>query len=308
VLWFIVGADATRDGLGLDAIHFVIVPGPHDGLREEEPQYERVIDTEARRWRIVYLLCPCFGLLSTKVNWTVAASRAHAASIRDKAAHVYPAGYEVLLPSTAAQRAALDLARRGHRIGRLRAPPESRRQVSLWLDRHSAGRRCVTITLRNYSYMTDRNSDQAEWVAFAKSLDTAVYFPVFVLDLEQTLSDTPPALTNFTIFREASWNIGLRLALYEASFLNLGINNGPMNLCILSDLVRSLTFKIVTPSVPQASEDFIRAHGFEIGHSPFFLTPAQKWIWENDRADVISREFNAMVSYLECPSRREGVL
>jgi hypothetical protein len=135
------------------------------------------------------------------------------------------------------------------------------------MEAQAQGRRCVTITLRSYGYMPDRNSNEAAWVAFARRLDPEKYLPVFVLDTERTLDPTSPSLAEFAILREASWNIGLRLALYEASFLNLGVNNGPMNLCWLGARTSYLTFKMVTPSVPQATEEFIRSRGFEIGRS-----------------------------------------
>ena len=52
------------------------------------------------------------------------------------------------------------------------------------------------------------------------------------------------------VFREASWNVGLRMALYESSYLNLGVNNGPLIFAAMNDRVRLLVFKLVTPSVP----------------------------------------------------------
>jgi hypothetical protein len=305
VLWFIVGAEAERRRLGLDAVHFVVVPGPAEGVREEDPVYESVVDAAARRWRITYLLVPCFGLLP-HAGWTCIGSRRSAAALRDRAAHVYPAGYEPALPASAGSNDALAAWRSGFPLATLEAPPESRRQVERWLQSHAEGRRCITITLRSYGYMPDRNSNEAAWVAFARRLDPAKYLCVFVLDTHRTLDPTPPALAEFVILREASWNIGLRLALYEAAYLNLSVNNGPMLLCWLGARPRYVTFKMVTPSVPQATEDFIRSRGFEIGRSLPFAAPGQKLVWEDDTLAVIEREFNAMVEHLEAMAGESG--
>jgi hypothetical protein len=102
------------------------------------------------------------------------------------------------------------------------------------------------------------------------------------------------------MFAEAAWNVGLRMALYEASYLCLGVNNGPMALCWLSTSIRYLTFKMLTPSVPQSSESFLRLRGFAPDGSLSFAGPFQRWVWEDDNLEVIEREFAAMADRIDC--------
>jgi hypothetical protein len=125
-----------------------------------------------------------------------------------------------------------------------------------------------------------------------------------VPDTERTLDPLPWALRSLEVFREASWIVPLRLALYERAFLNLGVNNGPFLMGALSASVRLLAFKMITPSVPQTTEEFMARLGFEIGGQLPFATPFQRLVWEDDRLDVIEREFKDMVARIEAENVR----
>ena len=89
------------------------------------------------------------------------------------------------------------------------------------------------------------------------------------------------------------------MALYESSYLNLGVNNGPLIFAAMNDRVRLLIFKMITPSVPQTTEEFMRQLGFQIGAQLPFATPFQRFVWEDDRLEVIEREFKAMMARIE---------
>ena len=63
---------------------------------------------------------------------------------------------------------------------------------------------------------------------------------------------------------EAAWSVGLRMALYQRAFLNLGVNTGPMGLCWLNETTRYATCKMATPGVPQTTPESFRHLGFEL--------------------------------------------
>jgi len=173
------------------------------------------------------------------------------------------------------------------------------RYVERWLASRLRGRRLVTITIRDYEFMPARNSNLQAWASFARRLDITQYLPVFVLDTERTLDPLPAPLAGFEVFREASWNVGLRMALYQVGYVNLGVNNGPSFMCALNSLTRILIFKIVTPGVPQATEEMIAKLGYKIGAQLPFATPYQGMVWEDDTLEVIEREFAEMARRLE---------
>jgi hypothetical protein len=190
----------------------------------------------------------------------------------------------------------------------LQAPVQAQRFVERWLAPRLGGRRLVTVTLRDYAFMTPRNSNLTAWTSFARRLDHQRYLPVFILDTERTLDALPAAIEDQQIFREASWSVPLRLALYERAYLNLGVNNGPLLMAALAPRPRILVFKMLTPSVPQTTAEFMRRLGFEIGAQWPFCGPFQHLVWEDDDLDVIEREFYAIQARIEssAPSTRVG--
>lgn len=298
---FATVADLNRRRMGLSRIHFVIVPGIKDGLREERKAYESVVDPAARLWRLHNVIVPILTLVPSFAGLSMLPSRDEVHSVRAAAGNrVYPAYYEPSLPVAHWHSELLtETSDGGEEIGVLRSSPQGLRYVKRWLASRLAGQRLVTITVRDYSFMPARNSNLEAWAAFASRLDAAQYLPVFVLDTERTLDPLPAPLTSFEIFREASWNVGLRMALYESSYVNLGVNNGPTFMCALNARTRCLMFKITTPEVPQTTEEFIAKLGYKIGGQLPFATPYQRWVWENDTLDVIEREFVTLVRRIE---------
>jgi hypothetical protein len=89
-------------------------------------------------------------------------------------------------------------------------------------------RNYMTITLRECAYGEDRNSDRVEWWKVAKAIRDMGGTVVVVPD---TLGH---GLKDFASCVEAAWDIDIRCALYEGALLNMGVENGPMTLAILS--------------------------------------------------------------------------
>jgi hypothetical protein len=298
-LWFLVGAELARRKTGLASVHVVIVPGRDAGLRREDPVYEGVVDAEQRRSRVGNILVPACSFLPSLSGITVAGTRGEAERLIEReAAAVFPQRYQPSLPSYPNSAGPLRLARaEGMPLGVLRAAAPDLRAVDRWLAAHCPGRPAVTITLRHYGYMAARNSNLGAWTQFARRLDRR-FAPVFVPDTEQCLDGLPPDLADLLTFPEAAINLGLRMALYERAHLNLGVNNGPMGLCWLNERTRYITFKMLTDAAPQATPEYMRHLGFEIGASLPGATPAQKWVWEDDDFSVIEREFAAMSARL----------
>ena len=187
----------------------------------------------------------------------------------------------------------LDAARRGdHPIAVLRARPERKANIEQWLTARGVGpRRLVTITLRDYAYMPQRNSNLQAWSAFARGLDSKLFYPVIIPDTDQTLRGLPSEIDGLTVFVEAAWNVGLRMALYERACLNMGVNTGPMGLCWLNDTTHYATLKMAPAGVPQTTEENFRSLGFDPDHSLPFANVGQELVWQDDTLDVIQETF-----------------
>jgi hypothetical protein len=300
-LWFLVGAELERRQRGFASVHVVIVPGPREGLRKENPALERALDPTARRARVTTMLVPACMLLPSLSGVTVASSRAQAQELVAVAGDaVFPARYEPALPVYPGPREPLRAAREdGAAVAVLRAAAADLRAVETWLGSHGCQRRVVTITLRGYGYLRGRNSNLSAWAAFARGLDSTRYAVVVVPDTEQCFAGIPAELREFPVFSEAAVALGLRMALYQRAYLNLGVNNGPMGLCWLNRETRYITFKILNDAAQQTSREYMKFLGFEPGRSLPFATEWQRWVWAEDDLPVIRAAFEDMVARLE---------
>lgn len=299
-LWFLVAAELARLRARLASIHIVIVPGPHGGFRRERADLEQVIDPEARRARIESMLLPACTLLPSVAGATLASNRDEVGNLVAMAGEaVFPTRYEPALPSYPGPRDALTVAREHHaEIGVLRATAANLEAVDAWLKAHRCTGQLVVITLRGYGYTPERNSNVQAWAEFARRLD-ARFSPIIVPDTAQVFAGIPDEFAGLPVFSEAAVVVGLRMALYERAYLNLGVNNGPMGLCWLNARTRYLTFKMLSDAAQQTSADYMEFLGFELGKSLPFATPWQRWIWEDDTLEAIERAFAEMVARLD---------
>ncbi len=171
---------------------------------------------------------------------------------------------------------------------------DAHRYIRTWLEPLRANRKVITVTLRQYAFDVERNSNIEAWAEFLEPLDKREYAIVIVPDTDHIEEFKASKLKVYPSFEPVCFDVDLRLALYEQAFLNMFINNGPCVAATLDKNVNYLMFKIITPSVPHCTEDFIRWSGFEIGENPPYAGPYQKWVWEDDTVDVLWREFIKM--------------
>lgn len=298
LVWFLAEADLERRRLGLSGGHLVVAPGWGGGLRDEAPVYDSVLDLDRRQYRLQQLLLPLVGLFPAWTGVTVAATRHDAARLTGSALHLWPAAYQPLNPRPQHDRSPahiLAAARAGEEVRGLAAPPAVIERVAARLDELARGRRVISLTLRDYGFRPERNSDRAAWLAFAQGLDSDRYCPVWVPDTDTVLGPQPD-LPHGAVMVEAAMDVHVRAALYQCSFLNLGINNGPMSLCYFMPDSRYLAFKMVNEAAAETSRAFLERRGVVLGRDFPFAGPHQHLVWEPDTLAVIRREFDAVTA------------
>lgn len=291
-VWALSVANAKREELGLSHLHVVLVPGSYGGLRKELVDYESQVPHEARLWRLHAMILTSVKLLPLSCGVTLCSSRAQASLIRAREAkHIYPSSYNVAFPIPHAPELA---AIYGPMVCALRADKQAKRYVMDWLHHHAKQRKTIVVTLRNYTYTPERNSNVQAWIRFANGLDKQKYFVVFIADTEQALHPVSDELRELTFFNEACWNLNLRMAIYELAYLNLGVNTGPMALCWFNAACRYITFKAAVKNVPAVPLRMITDKGFTPHQNAPFAGNFQKWVWEDDDFDIIIEEFEHM--------------
>ncbi len=303
---FLIQAEIYRRQNKISHLHLVIVPGPEKGFRAGDLHAylntgAKNYDYETMRWRLNQILVPCARLLHSCSHITVCRYRAEAHAIQQNMAfHVFPASYSVS-ESVACYnwKSFLNASSQTDLLPSLNASGQAQRYVRNWIQQNTGNRKLIIITLRESSYQALRNSDLKSWCLFADRLNHNKFLPVFIRDADTAFSPLPSELKNRVFFNEAIWNLDMRAALYEQSYLNMFVNNGPATMCAFIRNSRFLIFKMITPDCGSTSKAFFLSSGIKIGSQLKHFTPFQKWMWKDDYYDFINEAFYNMISSIE---------
>jgi hypothetical protein len=232
------------------------------------------------------------------VGVKICASRAEAAQLLAAlpAHHVFPHGYTVGAPSCPYDLpSVLREAATGADIRALRAPALSAALVQRWFAEIAGDKPVVSITVRQRHYQPERNSNLAAWRSFAENCTAQGFHPVFIPDTEALLDGTSDAFDGFSVLNLPALSIGYRMAVYQQSFVNMMVNNGPYALCGYHPTARFLMFKMLTSGVHITSAAFLASQGLMPGTQFRFSGPHQTIVWDDDQADIIIPAFNKLV-------------
>lgn len=298
---FLMDAELHRVRAGLSHLHPVLVLGEMERSPRVDDAQERAVDRHSRRWRVHHLLLPILSLFPSVRGFRLIETHDEAMALLSNAPHVYPRKDEVGKRDIAAIFRSFMAHLPGEaRCLRPRASTQGLRYAQQWLTTNlRPGAKPVAITIRDAGYSPARNSNIEAFAAFAIRLDKNNYAPFFVPDTDTALLGSPAPLAGFPWFAEASFNIGLRMAVYELAYLNVLSSGGASALCMFNPAVRYIYLKQIVDGAPEASEAHLRSFGHIPGANLPFAEKHQKWIWEDDRLDVIEREFAAMAAVIE---------
>lgn len=307
-------AEIIKIELNKAYICIVIVP-PFDG-RFPQYIYGNLSPSESRLekndFEANYLLklknifIPCCFLFKSCKSIYMCSSRNEAEFINNKIArHKLPKGYSIYTRPNleTSERDIMKKLEEGFEMPSIQAENHYCKSIEQWIESYSAGRKIITITLRESYRHPDRNSNINEWSRFIESLDKSVYFPVVIRDTEKSLTILPTELNNCTTLNEVSWNIGLRMALYEKSYLNLGVSNGPMILCLFNNKCKCIIYKFIPSSSIYTSTEFLLSAGLIPGGRYLMCNEFQKLVWEDDTYGIIAGEFKKMCHLIEHNSK-----
>jgi hypothetical protein len=299
VAGYLAFADLERQKLNLEFVHIIVVPGRENGFRLEVPEYDQIVNLDERKFRLWNILIPMFNLLPSLNGFTVCINRDEAKSIHSKLKNnFFPKNWKEEIPTYPMR---IDFFKKGFDekfdILSLRAPIQATAYIYNYLQAFIENRKLIVITIRDYGYTPAKNSKIENWFKFADSLDKAVYEVLFVPDTDNALLSSNQ-YSGRRVLAEAAFNIQLRMAIYEAAYLNLAVNQGPMELCWYNKKCNYLMFFKPGKS-PITSISHLMREGIMEHETPRFSTNFQKWVWEDDEFDDIVNEFNLMIIQLE---------
>lgn len=180
----------------------------------------------------------------------------------------------------------------------LKAPQDAIDYLEGWVN-HS-DKKLIVITLRESNSLPARNSLVEEWIKVGNFLKKSNYRVVFVRDTSKAITDQI-SFTNlgFEEFQAASFNVSIRMALYERAYLNLSVNNGPSCLLLMNKNTKFIIFKFIADSKGGADKEFFKRVGFPVGSQVNCCNTHQKIIWDVDNYENIINEFKQMVNLIK---------
>ena len=296
---FLVEAERHRRVFNLDRLSIVVVPE-----NEQLNQGPRHHNSQNKKWRLANLLTPSCWLLPSCKNLSVCEDRNHAEAIETNlATHIFPKNYSVQEPVAHHHTGLPVLAsHQGYNLQYLKSSPQARSYVRQWLDRHTDGKRAITLTLREAAFTPKRNSDFQVWAGIAQRLKEKGFCPIIVRDTDTALNPETTELEGIDQFPVAAFNLEMRMALYEESHMCAFVSNGPSTPCYYSRDVKYVYF--VTGEWLDKNDPTFHRVGIEWGSTPPFANEFQRWVWKEQDVgsyvqEIVSLDEHICASFVE---------
>ena len=291
---FLITAEWSRRKIGADKLHIVFVPQPDDQFHEEFDY-----DLNEKKWRLNNIIIPACWLLPSCSGVSVCGTLEHAKEIFDGLnSPIFPEGYTIEKPIVNGDPSwpAL-LANMGINLSYLVSTTQALKYISSWMEIHSSGKKVITLTLRNSKKHRNRNSDLGLWSEISHWLKDSGYFPVIVPDTDAALEPLGPEFLGITSIPSVSFNLELRMALYEESFLNLFVSNGPAYICCFNKNAHFIQFRTGDfLTNPMSIQSF---QGIPYGSNPPYLNHFQKSVWQELSLTVVKEEVGQMEAFIQ---------
>lgn len=284
---FLAGAElfAQKNGKESFVVLFVLPNKDHEviGSKLNNPLFEEGMF----RWRFENIVLSLVNLCPACIGYSVLPKNL-SLSEEIKGKLVFPEFYDGKYNPTDFSR---EVFQSENKFVGLRATVQGIKYIKSWKESNKIMDNIVTITLRNYTYLEVRNSNIPEWVKFAKLVRSEGFTPVFVPDTF-TCFEKDNRLDGFIVFRDPCWNLSLRMALYEQSYLNFSVASGPACICHVNKKVNAICMKQLTENSSYNNESFYKDMGIKIGQRKYpFAEEHQILSWEEDNFESISEEF-----------------
>jgi hypothetical protein len=277
---FLICAEGYRQSTGLQAIRLNLVA---PGFRKMSPR-DVALDDAEKLWRLNHILMRLPSLLPSVSRISLQYDIPETINYPIYPIHYVPMGQgQAVKPPPYLGVHVNEFHAAGRDVQPFRATDRARKLVG----DITQGRRYLTISLRTSAFQPERNANLDEWFKVYAAL-TGRGFDVYVIpDFEDALTVRAACKFDWKIADFATYELDLRMALYERAVDNLCVNNGIATLLWYSKAPLKM-FKMLTGGVGTTTPEFIKdAWGVEFGESPKFLQSHQKWVWLDDNAENI---------------------
>ncbi|TMP33851.1 hypothetical protein CWB98_18880 [Pseudoalteromonas rubra] len=296
VLYFCALANLERIKRNLQHIQFIIVP--NKSLSCEDLGFNVFHEGDDLIWRIEKILQGVMTCVINNIGCTILPYKESAQYYSD-APNTYPDNF---IPGNSRNRVSskvLNTLCESHDLTYLKAPKPAHEIVYSFLKQKANNKKIVTLTLRECSSHSKRNSNVVEWMKFATYLQENGYFPVIIRDSYKAHLEYGCDFDQFTCMPLASMDFKIRLALYEQAFVNMSISNGPTVAYNFITNCPAITFMKVDDNIPAIATSTFEKAEVELGKDlKFRASNLQKLIWKEDTFENIKASFSDLVPHI----------
>ena len=285
---FLLDSEYEANRLGKEGFVVVFVPRKGDSLYGWK-EYDNIFDSDSKFWRFHNIVLP-ITLLAIKCKGIYILPDRSSVFEIIKDHQVYPNSYDGI------NLRYIDIVEfykkldKPYLVKGLRASKEGLRYIEDWLKENEIDSQVVTITLRQSDFDPARNNRIDDWNRFSGNLKKKGYFPVIIPDTDNSFK-TEDHFPDVFIFNECSWNMGLRMALYEKSFVNFFVASGPLMLASGNERVRYIAMNMLPKDSLVTTEEAYRKVKHNIGDNYKWAWPKQHLVYKPDTYKNILSEF-----------------
>lgn len=177
----------------------------------------------------------------------------------------------------------------------LSAPAQGKFYVNQFLKNHNLEKKSIiTVTIRYQDYDNVRNSNLNEWLSFCEYVESTGYKIVVIPDTDNSWY-IKNFFSKFLVFNEASFNLGLKIALYESSKMNYFPACGSADLCTFNENTNYIIFGFGPIEGSLVNKDHEFTYHNKNSNFLFAKKDGQIVKWENDSFDNLKKSFNQQV-------------
>jgi hypothetical protein len=299
---FIASAESFAIENGERCFSVVVIKKNYD-KQIEEGVYGKIIDKYSSSWRLDNIIVPLILLYPACVSYHIFGNKNDLVDLI-KGHTVYPKLYDGSYCPTMDYREVFRLLNKNEFTG-FHASKQGIRYVQLWLESRSfSPMSIVTIVLRNYGFDSVRNSNIDEWIKFYEWVSVEGYNPVFILDTDASFINDD-RFNGLNVFREGCWNLGLRMALYQLSYLVFD-SQGTGSIAQLSRNVRYIRNNLMIEDSLETTSKQWEDKGVSVGQKRFdFASELQLLSWKIDSFENIRNDF---IHFSEVASGKNTIL
>lgn len=288
--YFICAAQSFSKTHGVDSFYLYLIKKDNKVIQAHE-EYIKVVSEDLIDWKFKNIVTPLISMCNQCDGYAIINSPK---KLLINNSVTYPPKYSNFIQTRFEYKNFFSLVNGDNFIG-LSSPKNARNYVEKFLSaagvREEKYNKLITISLRDYSFDVNRNSNIDAWIMFANKIKEDGYIPIFIPDADKE-NWSFDLLKEFLVYTDASINIYLRMAVYELAYLNLFVNSGVVNIAILNKKVSFIVFNLVNENSHGAKQSYWNNIGIEIGVRHFsFSNERQVLVWEKDSFDVIYSEF-----------------